>query len=97
MAYAVYGACGELDAFAQAEFAAHWEKPGFTVELNASSPFDLEYIASLKQAYSVDLEWLKQSSNASGSIYRDAQGQGSHMPTIFVDKANCVLYFVMTD
>ena len=97
MAYAVDGTPEELDAFAQVEFAAHWERPGYTVELNASSPFDSEYIAFLKQAYSVDLEWLKQSSNGKGSIYRDSKEQGSHMPTIFVDKTNCLLYLVMTD
>lgn len=97
MAYAVDGTAEELDTFAQTEFLAHWEKPGYTVELNAKSPFDSAYITFLKEAYSVDLEWLKQSSAATGSIYRDSNEQGSHMPTIFVDKANGVLYFVMTD
>lgn len=97
MAYAVDGTPGELDAFALAEFAAHWKRPEYSVELNASSPFDSEYIAFLERAYSVDLEWLRQSSNGNGSIYHDSKDQGSRMPTIFVDKANCVLYFVMTD
>lgn len=97
MAYAVDGSPKELEAFAQAEFAAHWESPGFTIDLNSRSPFDSKYVKFLQHAYSVDLEWLEESAEETGNIYRDSKKQGSHMPTIFVDKAKGVLYLVMTD
>lgn len=97
MAYAVDGTPEDLDSFAQAEFAVHRAKAAFTLEPNSNSPFDTENIAMLERAYSVNLDWLRKSVNATGSIYRCSNEDVSHMPTIFVDTANGVLYFVMTD
>ncbi len=97
MAYAVDGTLEDLDAFAVAEFTAHWRGPEVDVETNTVSPFDHDYLESLEHGFSVDLEWLKGAVDSTGDMYRDANGQVSHMPTIFVDPAGGVLYFVMTD
>lgn len=97
MAYAVDGIPEDLDSFAQAEFIAHWAKADFTLKPNSSSPFDAEYVAMLERAYSVNLDWLRKSVNATGSVYQFSNEDVSHKPRIFVDNANGILYFVMTD
>lgn len=97
MAYAVDGTPEDLASFAQTEFAAHWANIDYNLESNSSSPFDADYVALLERAYSVNLDWLKKSVNATGSVYRSSKEHSSHTPTIFVDSKNGVLYFVMTD
>lgn len=97
LAYAVDGTPEDLDSFAQAEIAAHWAKTDFTLKPNSSSPFEAEYVAMLKRAYSVNLDWLRKSVNVTGSVYRYSNEDVSYKPTIFVDDANGILYFVMTD
>ncbi len=97
MAYAVDGKLADLHSFAESELESHWDKPGFAVERNTQSPFDPEYISFLRNAYSTDLAWLEKSSGAIGSVYRGAKRQGSHVPLVFVDEENGMLYFVMTD
>ena len=97
MAYAVDGTLEDLDSFAKAEFAAHRTNTGVDVEPNTESPFDHQYVEFLERGFAVDLEWLKRTINVTGTTYRDKNGQVSHMPTIYVDKTNGVLYFVMTD
>ncbi len=87
----------ELDLFAQAEFVAHWDKPTVVMKDDQSTPFGDDYINSLEDAYGVKLDWLRYSKSGKGTIYRDSESRGSHMPSIFVDKTNSMLYFVMTD
>ncbi|MCA9218268.1 MAG: hypothetical protein KDB27_34605 [Planctomycetales bacterium] len=97
MAYAVDGSQKDLHAFAKAEFAAHWDKPAWILTRNVESPFDADYIAFWEQSYGVELDWLRDAIGASGSVYVDAAEQGSHVPHIFIDETNGILYFVMTD
>ena len=97
IAYAVDGTPADLHSFAESEFESHWDNPGFAIERNTQSPFDPQYISFLRSAYSADLAWLEKSSGVIGSVYRGAKRQGSHVPLIFVDEENGMLYFVMTD
>lgn len=96
-AYTVNGELSELDQFAQAEFVAHWNKPKVVTKDDQSTPFDDDYISSLEAGYAVKLHWLRDSKSGMGTVYRDSENRVSHMPTIFVDKTNAMLYFVMTD
>jgi hypothetical protein len=97
LAYAVDGTLADLHSFAELEFESHWDNPGLAVERNTQSPFDPKYISFLRYAYSTNLAWLEKSSGASGSVYRGAKRRGSHVPLIFVDEENGMLYFLMTD
>jgi hypothetical protein len=96
-AYAVDGELDDLYRSAQAEFAAHLDKPIVVAKDDQASPFDDDYISSLEDAYGVKLDWLRDSESGMGTVYRDSESRGSHMPCIFVDKTNSMLYFVMTD
>ncbi|MEM7478695.1 MAG: hypothetical protein AAF483_27235 [Planctomycetota bacterium] len=95
-AFAVDGSPNELIEFARAEFAAHWDAPKTRVTESTTSPFSSDQISFLEEAYAVDLEWLRASVGRKGTIFRAANGEVSHMPTIFVDPSG-LLYFVMTD
>lgn len=96
-AYAVNGDPSKLDLFAQAEFAAHWDKPTVARKDDQSTPFGDDYISFLEEGYAVKLDWLRDSKSGMGTVYRDSKNRVSHMPTIFVDKTKAMLYFVMTD
>lgn len=97
LAYSVNGEPNDLDLFARAEIAAHWKKPKAITKDDQSTPFDDDYISFLEDAYGVKLDWLRGSKSGIGTVYRDSERRGSHMPSIFVDKTNSMLYFVMTD
>ncbi len=96
-AYAVDGELDDLYRFAQAEFAAHSDKPTVLAKDDQSTPFDDDYISFREDAYGVKLDWLRDSKSGMGTVYRDSESRGSHMPCIFVDKTNSMLYFVMSD
>lgn len=86
-----------LKVFANAEFAKHWDHPAVSVTPNAPPPFDADELARLGHTFGLELDWMLPQNNAIGSVYRSADGQDSHRPTIFVDETNAVLYFLMTD
>ncbi len=96
-AYAVDGELYDLDRFAQAEFAAHSDKPIVLAKDDQPTPFGDDYISFLEDAYGVKLDWLRDSKSGTGTIYVDSESRVSHMARIFVDKTNSMLYFVMTD
>ncbi len=95
-AYAVDGELDDLDQFAQAEFAAYSDKPIVLAKDDQPTPFGDDFILSREDAYGVKLDWLRDSKSGTGTIYVDSESRG-HMPRIFVDKTNSMLYFVMTD
>ena len=96
-AYAVDGKLSDLDEFAQKEFRAHSDNPQIVINENQSTPFDDEHISFLEEGYGVRLDWLRDSKGGTGNIYLDSKSRASHMPRIFVDESNSMLYFVMTD
>jgi hypothetical protein len=87
----------DLHAHAQAEFAAHWDKPQLKKALGSTSPITDHEIKHYKSGFGINGDWMLPPSNAVGTLYESADGQFSHRPTIFVDDANAVLYFQMTD
>jgi hypothetical protein len=87
----------DLHAHAQAEWAAHWDKPSFKQTPHAASPFTPDYMSSYESSYWIDADWMIPTAGAKGTIYGPAGNQRSHRPTIFVDETNEVLYFEMSD
>ncbi|MCS7468293.1 hypothetical protein NZK35_16700 [Stieleria sp. ICT_E10.1] len=87
----------DLHAHAQAEFAAHWDKPKLKTIPGSTSPITDHEVKLYKSGFGIDADWMLPPSNAVGTLYESADGQFSHRPTIFVDDANGVLYFQMTD
>ena len=87
----------DLHTHAQTEFAAHWDKPQLKKTPGSTSPITDREIALYKSGYGIDAAWMLPPSNAVGTLYEPADGESSHRPTIFVDEANGVLYFLMTD
>lgn len=87
----------DLHAHAQAEFGAHWDKPQLKKAPGSTSPITDHEIKLHKTGFGIDTDWMLPPSNAVGTLYESADGQFSHRPTIFVDDANGVLYFQMTD
>jgi len=87
----------DLHLHAQAEFNAHWDHPGFTATPDSARPFDSHDINRNSDFYGGDAGWMLPPENSVGTIYSPQDGQRSHRPTIFVDDANGVLYFQMTD
>lgn len=87
----------DLHLHAETEFNAHWDHPGFTATPNSPSPFDLRDVKRNSVFYGGDTNWMLPPDNAVGTIYAPQDGRSSHRPLIFVDEANGVLYFQMTD
>jgi hypothetical protein len=87
----------DLHAHAQAEFAAHWDKPQLKKTSGVNSPITEQKIKFYKTGFGVNAAWMLAPPNASGTLYESSDGQVSHRPTIFVDDTNEVLYFQMTD
>ena len=87
----------DLYAHAEAEFAAHWDSPKVAQTHHSPSPISAEDISRLNSVYGVDAEWMLPPAGTTGTLYESAGGNYLHTPTIFVDDANDVLYFVMTD
>jgi hypothetical protein len=61
------------------------------------SPFDADQIAFLESSYDVKLDWLLVVQHSRGSVFHDAGDRTSHMPVIFIDNRDSILYFVQTD
>ncbi|NOX52960.1 MAG: hypothetical protein GXP27_00680 [Planctomycetes bacterium] len=95
--YRFSGSLPDLHAHAHAEFAAHWEKPRLKKTRNSPSPITEHTIALYKSGFGVDADWMLPPPEAFGTLYESADGRSSHRPRIFVDEANGVLYFHMTD
>lgn len=87
----------DLHAHAQAEFAAHWHKPQWKKTTGVPSPLNEHVLTLYRTGFGVNAAWMSAPPNAVGTLYESADGQSSHRPTIFVDDANEVLYFQMTD
>lgn len=97
LAYAVDGEKNDLQAFALREFASHPDAPEVKVQHEVQSPFDADQIAFLESAYAVELDWLLAVQRSRGSVFHDAGERTTHMPTIFIDSHNAILYLVRTD
>ena len=97
LAYAVDGESSDLEQFALKELAAHAPEREVSVANDQPSPFDAESIQFLERAYSVQLDWLRETENHQGSILRDSGSSSSQIPIIFIDKENGLLYLVFTD
>ncbi len=87
----------DLHAHAQAEFAAHWDKPQFKKSIGVPSPITEHEVGLYKTGFGVDVDWMLAPPDVVGTLYESSDDQFSHRPTIFVDDANEVLYFQMTD
>jgi hypothetical protein len=87
----------DLHAHAQAEFTAHWDKLLVKKTPGSTSPITDHEIKLYKSGFGISGDWMLPPPNAVGTLYESADGQFSHRPTIFVDDANGVLYFQMTD
>ena len=87
----------DLHAHAQAEFAAHWDKPQLKKTTSSRSPITDHEIKLYKTGFGIDADWMLPPPNALGTLYESADEQFSHRPTIFTDDENGVLYFQMTD
>lgn len=87
----------DLHAHAQTEFAAHWDKPQFKKTTGVPSPITDHEVSLYKTGFGVDAKWMLAPPNVIGTLYESSDYQISHRPTIFVDDANEVLYFQMTD
>jgi len=87
----------DLHTHAQAEFAAHWDKPQLKKTPDSPSPITVREITLYESGFGIDAGWMLPPSNAVGTLYESADGQFSHRPLVFVDEANGVLYFQMTD
>jgi hypothetical protein len=97
LAYAVDGENNDLQAFALREFASNADSPDVKRQHEVQSPFDADQIAFLESAYAVKLDWLLAAQHSRGSVFHDAGKRTSHMPTIFIDNRDSILYFVQTD
>lgn len=95
--YRFSGSIDELHSHAEAEFAAHWDKPQVEETPNSPSPFTQHNIEFVEAGFGVDAAWMLPPADAIGTVYASADGQSSHRPTILVDEAHGVLYFWMTD
>jgi hypothetical protein len=95
--YRISAPVADLHAHAQAEFAAHWDKPKLKTTPKSRSPITDHEIALYKSGFGIDAKWMLPASDAIGTLYESADGRFSHRPTIFVDEANGILYFQMTD
>jgi len=87
----------DLHRHAEAEFAAHWDKPKPEKTSSTASPITDGEVKSYKSAFGVHVNWMLPLADATGTVYHSSDGQVSHRPTIFVDESNGVLYFRMTD
>ena len=87
----------DLHKHAQTEFAAHWHKPRFKKTIGVPSPITEHEINFYKNGFGVNAEWMLAPPEVVGTLYESSDGQFSHRPKIFVDEANDVLYFQMTD
>ncbi|MFO0913767.1 MAG: hypothetical protein U0795_12475 [Pirellulales bacterium] len=87
----------DLHRHAQAEFAAHRDKPQLQKTPSSSSPITDRNIELYRSGFGVVADWMLLPSNAVGTLYESADARSSHRPTIFVDDVNGVLYFQMTD
>ncbi len=95
--YRLSAPAADLTAHAHSESAAHRDKPQLKKTPGSTSPLTDHEIAMYKSGFGIDADWMLPPSNATGTLYQSADGQSSHRPTIFVDDANGVLYFQMTD
>ena len=87
----------DLHKHAQTEFAAHWHKPQCKKTTHVPSPITEHEVSLYKTGFGVDAKWMLAPPDVVGTLYESSDGQFSHRPTIFVDDANEVLYFQMTD
>ena len=95
MAYRFSGTVSELKKFANSEMANSWNRPTVAVESNARSPFDADRLKDCGDTFGLQLDWMTAPKGARGSIYTG--GRRSHVPVIFVDEQNGVLYYLVTD
>lgn len=87
----------DLRQHARAEYAAHWDTPAIRETLAAPSPITTHAVKQYQSAFGVDIDWMLPPPDATGTVIDSADGQTAHRPTIFIDEANGVLYFRMTD
>jgi hypothetical protein len=97
LVYRFSGRIDELKSHAEAEFAAHWDKPQVEATPNSASPFTQHDIEFTESGFGVKVPWMLPPADAVGTVYASSDGQTSHRPTIFVDASHGVLYFWMTD
>ncbi|MEO1526233.1 MAG: hypothetical protein AAFX06_12405 [Planctomycetota bacterium] len=65
--------------------------------VGSDSPITDHDIAMYRSGFGVDVGWMLPSEGRLGTLYESADGQSSHRPTIFIDEADGILYFQMTD
>ncbi len=82
----------DLQTHAMKEFAAHSEP--LTPTVVPGQPFDRD-IAFLRKCYGVNLSWIDPAQIGPCTVFMDTHGV--HRPVIYVDEANSVLYFIVTD
>jgi hypothetical protein len=87
----------DLHLHARTEFDSHWDRPPVTVTPNQPSPFTSRNVAFIRESFGVDASWMLPPDDAIGTVYKSADGQYSHRPSIFVDETHDTLYFVMMD